>query len=105
MSVKRLYSRYYCTKDTRHRVYPYDIFDSATEAPITGKTGEAVLLRTLNSGLSVTKWGWCWACEEFVQCQRRTQHQVMAEYYKREGVTIRVNQKELTKKTDRKKMQ
>lgn len=92
-NVKRLYSRYYCTRDPRHRVFPFDRFDleAGVEAPVPGKSGEQVLLSTLNSNIEpgMPKWGYCWACEMTVQCQRKTQHQVRLEYYSRRDVVTR----------------
>lgn len=94
MAITRAFSRYYCTKDPRHRVFPYDSIDLdfGVEAPVVGKSGEVVLLSTLNANpVDGYKWGWCWACGMFVQCIRRTQHQINLEYTRRKGVTLRRN--------------
>lgn len=89
--VARAISRYYCTRVPAHRVFPYDGFEKLTEAPVHGKSGEAVLLSSLNSGLAPDdlRWGWCWACNQWVQCFKRTQHELMRDYLARTGVSIR----------------
>jgi hypothetical protein len=91
--LSRAYGRYYCSANPLHRVFPYDQFDAFTEAPLTGKSGEAVLLTSLNSGLppEAMRWAWCWACNEWVQCFKRTQHELIADYLKRKGISIRLN--------------
>ena len=86
--------RFFCTKDPRHRVFPYDSLESLTLAPVTGKTGEGVLLISLNAQLAKAgsdyRWGYCWACGEWVQASRRTRDQVMRDYLQRQGVSFRV---------------
>lgn len=96
--ARQMHSRYFCTANKKHRVFPYDAIDRelGIEAPALGRSGEAVLLSTLNAhppegkkGEPVIKWAWCWACDSFVQCVRRTQAEVRAEYMHRSGVVVR----------------
>ena len=95
--IPRLSSRYYHeTGGAQHRVFPYDSYESLTEAPEPGKKGAPVLLYSLNSavkgtGTTVVKWAWCFACDDWVQATRRTQHQVMLDYVRRTNVQMRVD--------------
>lgn len=94
--LTRLHSRYHCT-GCGIRVFPYDAIDRelGLEAPMVGKSGEAVLLSTLNSdpvkdskGVYL-KWAWCWACNTFVQCIRKTNAEIRMSYLNRHGISIR----------------
>jgi hypothetical protein len=93
--VVRLSSRYYHEDGgAQHRVFPYDSYESLTEGPVEGKHGP-ILLYSLNSkvksnGAAVVKWAWCFACGDWVQATRRTQHQVMLDYVSRTNVQLRV---------------
>ena len=80
------------------RVYPYDTYERATEGPILGVSGEAILLSSLNNSKSVKetgyKWAWCWACQKWVQSTRMTQENLLLAYYNRKGVSVRVDERE-----------
>jgi hypothetical protein len=95
-TLKRLYSRYYCSNVAPglHRVYPYDRIDMTTEGPVIGKSGEAILLTSLNNSAQIResgmKWAWCFSCDKWVQASRRTQQDLLLEYLRRPGVSMRL---------------
>lgn len=89
--IARLSARYYDNQN--HRCFPYDGFESLTEAPEPGRKGP-ILLFSLNNkvkGMNPIKWAWCFVCDEWVQATRRTQHQVMLDYVRRTNVQMRVD--------------
>jgi len=92
--LKRLHSRYFCTRVPNHRVFPYDGLERLTEGPVIGKSGEAILLTSLNNTKSIREtgmlWGWCHSCGMWVQCTRKTQHDLLLDYISRKDVSMRV---------------
>jgi hypothetical protein len=93
---------WYCTarKHGLVRVFPFDTYERATEGPVLGKSGEAILLSSLNNSRAMKEsglaWAWCWACEKWVQASRMTQEDLLVAYY-RAGVSIRVDQRAASK--------
>lgn len=88
MALARIYSRYFCEEG--HRVFPYDSLERLTEAPVEGRNGKPVLLSSANAHLTTTKFAWCFACDDWTEASRRTQHAILLAYINR-NVTIRSN--------------
>lgn len=88
IKIKQLVSRYFCPTHTNLRVVPYDKMERVLEtlAPVEGKKGP-ILLASANNTRSergeVSKFGYCWLCEDFVEGIRVTQHELVLRYMER----------------------
>jgi hypothetical protein len=95
----QLVPRHYCSHCDR-RVYPFDTFEAATEAPIKGVSGERVMLYSLNSqrlaaarklGERPVRIAWCWECDNWVETYQQTRHDELLRYLRRRGVVFRLD--------------
>lgn len=77
--------RHYC-KTCNARLFPFDVMESKTEAPINGKT---ILLKSHNAHNREGRISWCWTCKEWKTVNRITEKDILEMYVKRNGVIVR----------------
>lgn len=83
---KYILVRHYCSQ-CASRVFPFDKFDSTVEYPSDHE--KPLLLQSYNAAHKNERLAWCWNCKEWVPCERKAEHEIIALYLKRKGVIYR----------------
>lgn len=78
--------RHYCS-NCSSRIFPFDKFENTTEYPEEHE--RPLLLKSHNSAHKGERIAWCWNCAEWVKCERKTEHEIIALYIGRKGVIYR----------------
>ncbi len=84
----RMYVRHHC-EVCKSRVFPFDKYEVATEAPVLGRRGEPILLRSANAHDVEERLAWCWSCNQWRRAVRLTEKDFLLMYLKRKGVVVR----------------
>lgn len=83
--------RYFCS-GCNSRVSPYDTREELTEAPEPGRSGDPVLLRSLNAdrrARGLPALAWCWVCDGWIEAYGLSGLELDYRYYERRGVVFR----------------
>jgi hypothetical protein len=88
--LKEYKKAWFCTaRRHRHgfvRVFPYELAEHETHAPVVGWRGAPILLRSFNAQLAAAgepRWAWCWGCDKWVQAARLTHEELLLAYFSR----------------------